>query len=277
MTGFLAGLPAFWAFAVIWVGAFTVFVSCSLLRLGYLLRRDRRAVGRFFETGAAMPVLAAYRLAGEREATRTGILVLARRHRRPPGRRRVRREARPEPDPLLAALRAAVRDAGGSGPVEDVMASSRFPAFSSRLRKAARRNLPRRRMRYEPDHVAAWAAVLGFFAVFVYGIGVYVRQPDSSGLWFLIALVVHAPVAAWIGMADRRSGRHQWPEFDALCERCVAQEQARAPRPKQAADVRPTGTTSVPESGQGRTSSWANDGGVGATSSCGGGGCGGGI
>ncbi|MEV4974613.1 hypothetical protein [Streptomyces scopuliridis] len=266
MTGFLRDLPTFWAFAVVWAGAFTTFMAYSLVRRRYVLRRDRQAIGRFFETGAAKPVLAMYHLEGERAAIQAGILLLSRRHRSSRGRRRTVRDTRPESDPLLAALQTAVHDAGGSGSVEEVMASPRFPAFSAQLRQAARRDLPARRTRDVPGAMAAWAAVFGLSAVLVYGIGFYIRQPDADGLWFVIALAVHVPAAVWLAIADVRVGQDQWPEFEALCERCVSQVQVRVHRPKRAAGTDPA-----------RTSGWANDGGVGAASSCGGGGCGGGI
>ncbi|MFE4540946.1 hypothetical protein ACFRKB_38875 [Streptomyces scopuliridis] len=266
MTGFLAGLPTFWAFALVWAGAFTTFMAYSLVRLRYVLRRDRQAIGRFVETGAAKPVLAMYHLEGERAATQAGILLLSPGHRPSRGRRGKARDTRPESHPLLAALHTAVHDAGGNGSVEEVMASPRFPAFSTQLRQAARRDLPTRRTRDMPGAREAWAAVFGLFGVLVYGIGFYIRQPDANGLWFVIALAVHAPVAVWLAVADERAGEAQWPEFEALCERCVTRAQVRVLRPKRAAGTDPA-----------RTSGWANDGGVGASSSCGGGGCGGGI
>ncbi|MEV8395052.1 MULTISPECIES: hypothetical protein [unclassified Streptomyces] len=264
MAGFLADLPTFWAFAVVWVGAFTTFMAYSLVRLRYVLRRDRQAIGRFFESGAAKPVLAMYHLEGESAAIQAGILLLSPGHRPSRGRRRAARETRPESHPLLAALQTAVHDAGGSGSVEEVMASPRFPAFSGQLRQAARRNLPVRRKRDVPGQREAWAAVFGLFAVLVHGIGFHVRQPDANGLWFVIALAVHVPAAVWLAVADERTGQAQWPEFEALCERCVARARVRVRRPERAAGTDRT-----------RTSGWANDGGVGASSSCGG--CGGGI
>ncbi|MFC8077829.1 hypothetical protein ACFUN8_20090 [Streptomyces sp. NPDC057307] len=266
IPGFLTDLPTFWAFAVVWAGAFTTFVAYSLVRLRYVLRRDRQAIERFFETGAAKPVLAMYRLEGERAATQAGILLLSARPRSSRGRSRAVRESRPESHPLLAALRRAVHDAGGSGSVEEVRASGRFPAFSTQLRRTARRNLPARRTRDMPGEREGRAAVFGLFAVLLYGIGFYSRQPDAGGFWFVIALAVHVPVAGWLAIANGRAGEDQWPEFDALCERCVARTRVRAPRPKRVAVTEPA-----------RTSGWANDGGVGASSSCGGGGCGGGI
>ncbi|MFD6341259.1 hypothetical protein [Streptomyces sp. NPDC060131] len=265
MAGFLGDLPTFWAFAVVWAGAFAAFMAYSLVRLRYVLRRDRQAIGRFFETGAATPVLAMYHLEGEHAATQAGILLLSPGHRPSGGRRRKVRDTRPESDPLLAALQTAVQDAGGSGSAEEVRASPRFPAFSTQLRQAARRDLPARRTRDVPGEREAWAAVFGLFAVLVYGIGFYVRQPDANGLWFVIALAVHVPAAIWIAIADERTGQDQWPEFEALCERCVTRAQVRVPRAKRAA-----GTDRAPATG------WANDGGVGASSSCGGG-CGGGV
>ncbi|MFE7571708.1 hypothetical protein ACFU76_32945 [Streptomyces sp. NPDC057539] len=270
MAGFLVDLPTFWAFAVVWVGAFATFMAYSLVRRRYVLRSDRRAIGRFFESGAAKPVLAMYHLEGERAATQAGILLLSPGHPSA-GRRRTVRDTRPESDPLLAALRTAVHDAGGSGSVEEVMASPRFPAFSAQLRQAARRNLPARRTRDVPGQREAWAAVFGLFAVLVHGMGFYIRQPDANGLWFVIALAVHVPAAVWLAVADERTGQAQWPEFEALCERCVARARVRVRRPERAA-----GTDRA------RTSGWASDGGVGASSSCGGGGgcgggCGGGI
>ncbi|MFD3918505.1 hypothetical protein [Streptomyces sp. NPDC058595] len=105
----------------------------------------------------------------------------------------------------------------------------------------------------------------GVFAVLVLGIGFYARLPDAGGLWFMIALAVHVPVAVWLVMADARRGPDQWPEFDALCERCVAEAGVRVPEPGRIA-----GTGSAAASG------WAGEGGVGASSSCGGG-CGGGA
>ncbi|MEV6425744.1 hypothetical protein [Streptomyces sp. NPDC051662] len=266
MTGFLTDLPTFWAFAVVWVGAFATFMAYSLVRLRYVLRRDRQVIGRFFETGAAKPVLAMYHLEGERAATQAGILLLSPRRRPSRGRHRTVRETRPESHPLLTTLQTAVHDAAGSGSVEEVMASPRFPAFSAQLRQAARRDLPARRTRNVPGEREAWAAVFGLFAVLVHGIGFYVRQPDANGLWFVIALAVHVPAAVWLAIADARMGQDQWPEFEALCERCVTGAQVRVRRPKRA-----TGTDPA------RTSGWANDGGVGASSSCGGGGCGGGL
>ncbi|MFD3517421.1 hypothetical protein [Streptomyces sp. NPDC058657] len=276
MVDLLRGLPAFEAFALVWVSAFTVFMTCSLLRLAFSLRRDRQAIGRFLGTGAAMPVLAAYYLAGEQAATRTGILVLSRLQGPSPHGR----QPRPELPPLLAALQEAVRDAARADPAEEVMASPRFPTFRTRLREAAQSELPGRRTRYVPDRAASWAALFGLCAVVVYGIGFYVRQPDGSGLWFLIALTAHTPAGIWLGMTDGRSGRYdapRWPEFDALCERRVAEEEARVPRPEKPAptDTRPP-TPPPQRPGPSRTSGWANDGGVGATSSCGGG-CGGGV
>ncbi|MFE4912800.1 hypothetical protein ACFRCX_14850 [Streptomyces sp. NPDC056652] len=265
MAGFLTDLPTFWAFAVVWAGAFTTFMAYSLVRLRYVLRRDRQAIGRFVETGAAKPVLAMYHLEGERAATQAGILLLSPGHRPSGGRRRKARDTRPESDPLLAALHTAVHDTGGSGSVEEVMASPRFPAFSARLRQAARRDLPARRKRGVPGEREAWAAVSGLFAVLVHGIGFYIRQQDANGLWFVIALAVHVPAAVWLVIADDRTRQDQWPEFEALCERCVVRARVRVRRPERAADSDRT-----------RTSGWANDGGVGASSSCGGG-CGGGI
>ncbi|MEW1610492.1 MULTISPECIES: hypothetical protein [unclassified Streptomyces] len=290
MADFLADLPVYAAFAVIWGSAFTVLMAGSLLRLGYTLKRDRWAMRRFFEAGASAPVLAAYHLGGEREAARTGVLVLARRQRRSRVRRRARKEARnavrPDPDPVLAALQTAVRDAGGADVVERVMEAPGFRTFIALLRRTARRGLPVRRVRYVPDRAAAWAAVGALVAVLAYGIGHYVRQPDPSGAWLLVVVAAHVPAGIWIGATARQGGRYaapQWPEFDALCERLVDKERARGPRPKRAAgaDARPAGTAPAERPGQARTSGWANDGGVGATSSCGGGGgcggCGGGV
>ncbi|GHH56584.1 hypothetical protein GCM10018773_62760 [Streptomyces candidus] len=251
-------------------------VTCSLLRLRFSLRRDRQAIGRFFGAGAAMPVLAAYYLAGEQAATRTGILVLCRLQ----GASHCGRQPGPELHPLLAALQEAVRDAGRADTAEAVMASPRFAAFRTRLREAAQRELPARRTRYMPDRAASWSALFGLCAVVVYGIGFHVRQPDASGVWFLSALVAHAPAGIWLGMTDGQGGRYAaplWPEFDALCVRRVAEEEARVPRPEQPAptDTRPQ-TLPAQRPNPARTSGWANDGGVGATGSCGGG-CGGGV
>ncbi|MFD5752222.1 hypothetical protein [Streptomyces sp. NPDC127033] len=265
MTGFLVDLPAFWAFAVVWASAFASFMAYSLVRLRCVLRRDRQAIGRFFDTGAARPVLAMYHLEGERAAAQAGILLLSPGHRSSRGRRRRVREARPESHPLLAELRTAVRDAGGNGSVEEVMASPRFPAFSVQLRRTARRNLPTRRTCGVRGEREAWAVVFGLFAVVAYGIGFYVRQPGADGRWFVIALAVHVPAAVWLVIADSRTRQKQWPEFEALCERCVVRAQVRVQGPERAAGTDPS-----------RTSGWANDGGVGASSSCGGG-CGGGT
>ncbi|GLF95197.1 DUF6192 family protein [Streptomyces yaizuensis] len=69
----MKGLPAFWAFVVVWAGAFTVFVACSLVRLRMLLRRDRQAIARFSGTGAVQPVRAIFHLEGERAAAQAGI------------------------------------------------------------------------------------------------------------------------------------------------------------------------------------------------------------
>ncbi|MFE3721406.1 hypothetical protein [Streptomyces cyaneofuscatus] len=277
MIDFLAGLPAFTAFAVVWGSAFGLFMTCSLLRLGYELQRDRVVMRRFLGAGADAPVLAAYHLKGEAAATRTGMLVLARRH----GHSREReRRARSRPEPLLAALRTPVREAAEAGEahsVRRVRASDGYPAFRSELREAAEHRLPRRRTRCVLDRVAAWAAVFGLAAVLVYGIGFYVQRPDASGFWFLIALAAHAPAGIWIGMTDGQGGRFaapQWPEFDALCRRLVEKEEARAPLQFRIERVETEHPAKPPASG------WAGDGGVGASSSCGGGsggGCGGGV
>ncbi|MFF2534972.1 hypothetical protein [Streptomyces cyaneofuscatus] len=277
MIDFLAGLPAFTAFAVVWGSAFGLFMTCSLLRLGYELQRDRVVMRRFLGAGADAPVLAAYHLKGEAAATRTGMLVLARRHGHSPERER---RARSRPEPLLAALRTPVREAAQAGEahsVRRVRASDGYPAFRSGLREAAQHRLPRRRTRYVLDRVAAWAAVFGLAAVLVYGIGFYIRRPDASGLWFLIALAAHAPAGIWIGMTDGQGGRFaapQWPEFVALCRRLVEKEEARAPLPLRIQMVEADRPAKPAASG------WAGDGGVGASSSCGGGsggGCGGGC
>ncbi|MCI3223717.1 hypothetical protein GXP76_16295, partial [Streptomyces sp. NP-1717] len=230
MPGFLTDLPTFWAFAAVWAGAFTIFMAFSLVRLRHVLRRDRQAIGRFFETGVAKPVLAMYHLEGERAATQAGMLLLSAgpsSH----GRRRAARKTRPETHPLLASLQTAVDQAGGSGSLEEVRASPRFPGFRSELRRTARRALPVRRTRDVPGKREGWAAVWGLFAVLVLGIGFYARLPDASGLWFVIALAVHVPVAVWLVMADARRGPDQWPEFDALCERCVAEAGVRVAEP----------------------------------------------
>ncbi|MEU3205808.1 hypothetical protein ABZ702_18405 [Streptomyces cyaneofuscatus] len=111
----------------------------------------------------------------------------------------------------------------------------------------------------------------------MYGIGFYIQRPDASGSWFMIALAVHAPAGIWIGMTDGQGGLFaapQWPEFDALCRRLVEKEEARAPlqfRIERVETERPAKPAA---------SGWAGDGGVGASSSCGGGsggGCGGGV
>lgn len=265
MPGFLTDLPTFWAFAAVWVGAFTTFMAFSLVRLRYVLRRDRQAIGRFFETGGAKPVLAMYHLEGERAATQAGMLLLSAGPRSFHGRRRAIAEAGPETHHLLGSLQTAIDDAGGSGSLEEVRASSRFPAFRSQLRRTARRNLPVRRTRDVPGAREGWAAVCGLFAVLVLGVGFYARQPGAEGLWFMIALAVHVPVAIWLGVADGRRGPEQWPEFGALCERCVAEAGVRVLEPERVAGT-----------GSAATSRWAHDGGVGASSSCGGG-CGGGA
>ncbi|GLF95104.1 hypothetical protein [Streptomyces yaizuensis] len=268
LTGSLTELPAFWAFAVVWTGAFTAFMAYSLVRLRFLLRRDRRTIARFFEAGAARPVLAMYHLEGERAAAQAGILLLSPGHRPTRGRPGTERTAQPASHPLLAALHTAVQDAGGNGSIEEVRASPRYPAFSARLRQAARRDLPGRRTRDAPGVREARAAVAGLFAVLGYGIGFHVRQPDAGGFWFLIALAVHVPAAVWLAIADTRAGgRDQWPEFEALCERCVAEARVRVQEPGRAAR-----TDTAPAGGRA-------DGGVGASGSCGGGcgGCGGGI
>ncbi|WP_255293235.1 hypothetical protein [Streptomyces niveus] len=261
----MGDLPTFWAFALVWVGGFTMFMACSLVRLRYALRRDRRAVGRFFETGAAKPVLAMYHLEGERAATQAGMLLLSAGPRSVCGLRRSVRETQPETHPLPASLRTAVDDAGESGTLEEVRASPRFPAFSFELRRTARRTLPTRRTGDVPGTREGWAAVCGLSAVLALGIGFYTREPDAGGFWFLIALAVHVPVVAWLAKADGLRGPERWPEFDALCARCVAEAGVRVPEPRRVA-----GTGSAPASG------WAVDGGVGASSSCGGG-CGGGV
>lgn len=259
MPGFLTDLPTFWAFAAVWVGAVAMFLVFSLARLRFVLRRDRQAIGRFFEAGDAMPVLAMYHLEGERAATYAGMLRLA-----AGPRSRATAHAEVEPHPLLASLRTAVDDAVGGGTLEEVRASSRFPAFRSELRRAARRGLPVHRTRDVPGVREGWAAICGLVAVLALGIGFYGRQAGGSGLWFMIGLAVHVPVAVWLFVADGRRGPDQWPEFTALCRRCVTEAGVRAPGPGRTAG---TGSTAA--------SGWASGGGVGASSSCGG--CGGGT
>ncbi|NEB97025.1 hypothetical protein G3I37_23430 [Streptomyces anulatus] len=260
MPGFLSDIPTFWAFAAVWVCAVAMFIVFSFVRLRFVLRRDRQAIARFFEAGGAMPVLAMYHLEGERAATYAGTLLLA-----AGPRSQTTTRAEVEAHPLLASLRTAVESARGSGTLEEVRASSRFPAFRSELLRAARRGLPVHRTRDVPGVREGWAAVCGLVAVLALGVGFYGRQADGSGLWFMIALAVHVPVAVWLFVADGRRGPDQWPEFTALCQRCVTDAGVRAPGPERAA-----GTGSEAASG------WAGDGGVGAASSCGGG-CGGGT
>ncbi|EGE39877.1 hypothetical protein SACT1_0485 [Streptomyces sp. ACT-1] len=260
MPGFLSDLPTFWAFAAVWGGAVAMFMVFSLVRLRFVLRRDRQAISRFFEAGEAMPLLAMHHLEGERAATYAGMLVLASEPRpRATGRTEV------EAHPLLASLRTAVDDAGGSGTLAEVRASPRFPAFRSELRRAAARALPSHRTRDVPGAREGWAAVCGLIAVLALGVGFYGRQAGGSGPWFMIALAVHAPVAVWLFVADGRRGPDQWPEFTALCQRCVTEAGVRSPEPERAAG-----------NGSPAASGWAGDGGVGASSSCGGG-CGGGT
>ncbi|MGX2995330.1 hypothetical protein JNUCC64_13710 [Streptomyces sp. JNUCC 64] len=294
MTDGLTGLSSGWVFVVVWVCSFTVLTAGSLLRLGHRRWRDRRAIGRFPGAGPAVPVLAAYHLAGpadrERAAARAGTLVLSRRERHTGRGRGGGRKPRPEPHPLLETLQAAVRDAGegagGAVPLDRVMASPRFPAFTGLLREEARRRLPRLRTRHAPGRVAAWAAVGSLPAVLVHGIGFHSRQPGASGAWFLIALAAHAPVALWLGLADGRSAASAWPAFDALCERHLAATEATAPRPDRARSERAAdpgarpGTTDPARNRPGPDRApgwWADGGGVGAGGSCGGGSCGGGC
>ncbi|WP_326620893.1 hypothetical protein OHA57_37045 [Streptomyces anulatus] len=260
MPGFLSDVPTFWAFAAVWVGAVAMFMVFSLVRLGLVLRRDRQAIGRFFEAGGAMPVLALYHLGGERAATYAGMQLLA-----AGPRSRATAHAEVQEHPLLASLRTAADSARGSGTLEEVRASSRFPAFRSELRRAARRGLPAHRTRGVPGVREGWAAVCGLVAVLALGVGFYGRQAGGSGLWFMIALAVHVPVAVWLFVADGRREPDQWPEFTALCQRCATEAGVRASGPERAAG---TGSTAA--------SGWAGDGGVGASGSCGGG-CGGGT
>ncbi|MEV8453094.1 hypothetical protein AB0467_12390 [Streptomyces sp. NPDC052095] len=89
--------------------------------------------------------------------------------------------------------------------------------------------------------------------------GFYTRQPGSDGLWFVIALAMHVPVVVWSDAADGWRRPEQWPEFEALCVRCVAEASVHVPGPEQ-----------VSGAGSADISHWANDGGVGAASSCGG-------
>ncbi|WP_329160942.1 hypothetical protein OHA63_30610 [Streptomyces anulatus] len=51
-----------------------------------------------------------------------------------------------------------------------------------------------------------WAAVCGLVAVLALGVVFYGRQAGGSGLWFMIALAVHVPVALWLFVADGRRG-----------------------------------------------------------------------
>lgn len=109
MPGFLSDLPTFFAFAAVWVGAVAVFMVFSSVRLRFLLRRDRQAIGSFFEAGGAMPVLAMQHLEGERAATYAGMLLL-----RAGPRPRAAAHAEVEPHPLLTSLRTAVDDEGAA-------------------------------------------------------------------------------------------------------------------------------------------------------------------